>query len=548
MQPAVTKGIDVPTLMCVATALSDKYGVDITVSGSNAYTCRTEKRMSINIPAVSVQDGNYAKLVRGYLDHEVGHARFTNWDTLEMMHKAESPAFRTISNIIEDRMVEDRMSKCFAGCAYNLKEIQALVFGDKWWGGIKNTDPLQQCVCYIMAKVRNLDPNKRGKLRAKVVGAIGTNNANLMDQLLDDHGYGSTADNMELASKLVSILYSSQDSMARDVYKNALNAARKDGLSDSRAAQHASSSANRSQRDLARDLDRGSPQSESLDDHMSGVSFDSMCAEKISVDASKHGTAADKQRINEIHRVALVDGNIMTLDTDAIANAMKQTTTLVSRLASLLKAYTVNRCGHKEQGNLDTRRIASVATGNTRVFHNTVRRLAVDTDVTLLVDASGSMDGERNDVTSPAIYAIMRALRGLHGVTSSAYALSGADFFPVFRRTEPVTARCELRPFSTTPLAGALVKLFTLLPSDNRRKLVIVMTDGRADDNVSLVLPIYKRAGVKVLCIGIQNNACTDCFPKEDVRTVEELSELPGAIFDLLQRNIVDNRTIGSIQ
>lgn len=551
MQPVVTKGIDVPTLMCVAAALSEKYGVVITVSGKHAYTHRSDDGMCINIPAVSVDNSDYAKLVRGYLDHEVGHARFTDWDVMDKQ-VMESDVFRTLVNILEDKMVETKMSNCFAGCKYNLSEIEKLLFDACWWHDIDDSI-LSQTIHYILAKVRDLDPAKRAALRKKITPVLTDATVNQIDTLLDGHSYASTADNSCLARQIEALLRNKQSAISQAAYDKQYNdQVQKHHKADFAAKMEADIAKRTAQRTLATVFDSGpgvcrdANCPNTLEEMAPGVAFDARCAQMLG-DGVADASPMDKIMLDTIVPVTITDGNIDFLTGEAMSKAMQQTTALASRLSSLLKAYTNNRCGHKQQGMLDTRRVASVATGNTRVFHNVSRRLSVDTDVTLLVDASGSMERERNAVASPAIYALMRALRSMHGVTSAAYALSGHDFYSIFRRTDSVTPRCNLRPFSTTPLGGALIKLFTLLPSDNRRKLVLVLTDGVADDDVPAVLSIYRKAGVKVLCVGIQDNECTKHFPKEDVRTVHQMSELPQAVFDLIQRNIIDNCTNASL-
>ena len=63
----------------VAVALSEEYGVRVVSSGLRAHTTYSSDggKPVITIPAVDTSDENYLLLLRGYIDHEVGHVRFT---------------------------------------------------------------------------------------------------------------------------------------------------------------------------------------------------------------------------------------------------------------------------------------------------------------------------------------------------------------------------------------------------------------------------------------------------------------------------------------
>lgn len=120
------------TLTLVAAALSEEYGVSVTAGGNQAYTLypRSGGKPTINIPALSAKDKNYLPLCRGYIDHEVGHVRFTTRYELERISRpgASAAAVKVISNIFEDVYVERVMGECFPGCKRNLKQMVRIVF------------------------------------------------------------------------------------------------------------------------------------------------------------------------------------------------------------------------------------------------------------------------------------------------------------------------------------------------------------------------------------------------------------------------------------
>ena len=68
------------TLEMLAVAMSEEYGVTVICNGQMAETTfeQDSGRAVITIPSIPIQDRYYRALLRGYVDHEVGHVRFSD--------------------------------------------------------------------------------------------------------------------------------------------------------------------------------------------------------------------------------------------------------------------------------------------------------------------------------------------------------------------------------------------------------------------------------------------------------------------------------------
>ena len=114
------------SLPILASILGRKFGVTITFGGKDAWTDGSR----INIPALPVDaDKELLLLIRGYIDHEAGHVRETDFSLLhtEQLTKLE----HTISNVIEDWRIEKKMGEVFPGCRLNLDWLRRHLFAAK---------------------------------------------------------------------------------------------------------------------------------------------------------------------------------------------------------------------------------------------------------------------------------------------------------------------------------------------------------------------------------------------------------------------------------
>ena len=98
-------------LPLIAMVLGDKLGLTVTVQGNMA--CTDGKH--INIPVLPENDIDSLVAVRGFLDHEAAHVRFTE------MSAVKPPGFvGSLMNLLEDIRIEHAMSGLYPGSKQNL--------------------------------------------------------------------------------------------------------------------------------------------------------------------------------------------------------------------------------------------------------------------------------------------------------------------------------------------------------------------------------------------------------------------------------------------
>ena len=105
-------------LPLLAQALGDKYGVKVDIGGDRAWTDGD----TIQLPALPLEDdGKLWVLANGYLDHEAGHVRHSDFTVA----RGATPLHQTISNILEDIRVDARLGERYPGCLSNSRRLDA---------------------------------------------------------------------------------------------------------------------------------------------------------------------------------------------------------------------------------------------------------------------------------------------------------------------------------------------------------------------------------------------------------------------------------------
>lgn len=108
------------------TQLLTGMGLTVTQRGTSAYVQvdpKTQKPVLINIPHIP-DDADQALLqaIQGFVDHEVAHVLFTNWDVVRKSN-ARGEKFNNLRNLLEDTFIEREMGKKFPGSAYNIQRL-----------------------------------------------------------------------------------------------------------------------------------------------------------------------------------------------------------------------------------------------------------------------------------------------------------------------------------------------------------------------------------------------------------------------------------------
>ena len=100
------------------TQILTESNVKVTQQGMEAYTTADPKTGAIkhiNLPYLPDDASEtLIQAVQGYLDHEVGHALFSDFSLLKSV---TSDSIKQLHNIVEDAFVERKMAQKFRGSA-----------------------------------------------------------------------------------------------------------------------------------------------------------------------------------------------------------------------------------------------------------------------------------------------------------------------------------------------------------------------------------------------------------------------------------------------
>ncbi|MCI0419205.1 MAG: VWA domain-containing protein [Acidobacteria bacterium] len=136
-------------LPIVASVLGRKYGVAVEIGGRDALT----NGQRIILPALPVDDQKAALLAYGYLDHEAGHVRLTDFTAVQPDLTAASPLKHQLWNIFEDIRIEQAMGQMFPGCRINLDRLTRQLVADGVFEVPSEAEPvkvLQSCLLYTL--------------------------------------------------------------------------------------------------------------------------------------------------------------------------------------------------------------------------------------------------------------------------------------------------------------------------------------------------------------------------------------------------------------
>lgn len=221
---------------------------------------------------------------------------------------------------------------------------------------------------------------------------------------------------------------------------------------------------------------------------------------------------------------------------------------LYGRLADVLQTMTLVRhstgmCGAR----LDAHVLHRASVGDGRIFSKKVQRLRRTTEVALLFDASGSMiengysKGSNNEMAQCMALGCIKALRTLPGVKSSLSGFSNGELFVMSDYDDPVH-EVILSARGDTPLGASLVELTSQFSDGpDVRRIILFFTDGfpNAVGFVTLALDLAKRSGIEVYGIGLQTKAINTFMDSDHSMVVNSINDLAGGMCDMLRKGMV---------
>jgi hypothetical protein len=574
--------VTITTMSKLASMLSSRYGVKITISGGDAYTNFSTNPPTINLPLVASGDGHKV-LLRGYIDHEVGHIRYT-----KMLFRRDIGQWGSLTsslwNICEDVYIERAMSAAFKGCAQNLRAI-ALELFDKPVTLTTGTPALEVIFSYILYGCRGI-PVKEIRPHAMALRKVFPFPAVLpkLDKLILHSAETQNSDEcFALATRmtrLITSVYKPNDIGGKNSGTRKQESGAGAGGQQSSAGKQKSGAGSGEQLfelDTAGDKKTKSL-SKSLQKDMEKVltamgvmnktplTWSQQCEDEKehtnlrNYDFSELGTKFDSGRVisGEImpsaltlsafgcqERLRMSDYRKMgatKADPRYMVEGDRLAVRLGSRIRSVLQTRSLTKRGTGSTGlKLDGSHLYRTRIGDTRVFRHDTPGQTPDIELIFLMDSSGSMHGKRQDMVNYTTYAVVKATQNIRGCrvgvvsfNSSLFLLKGLnDSIPPARLT-------KISAFGSTQLGSALVQVLDMFTPNARRHAVVMMTDGRADDFPILKVTVNDAcsSGIDIMALGVGGGGrhIKDVVERNGgyFRAVDKAEDIPEALLGML--------------
>lgn len=542
-------------LPIVAAAYGEKFGVKVLIQGQDAFTDGER----IVIPTANPDDPHYQQIAWGYLAHEAAHIRHTNFD---MVKKASSkPIRKALLNIIEDVRIENELAKDYPGTRRSISQVIEYMVDTQQMSVPEQLEPASNLQAWLLFRLRchflgqkaltplyqAVDERVRQLFPAAAMSRLSA-------MLTAVPSLGSTGEVLKLVDAIVAMLEEesrppqdeSDADSGNDIGQDASNDS--NNSSDSQTPEAASSAMG----DAAETGDSdNSDQADNLRQALeaSAAQFEpdtfAQVAEVLSEQAEGH-QGVTPLSLPQAEQAMLGDEAILTLSASESAQ-------IRARLRGMVQSSQDNRNHAKRHGlRVATHRLAASQAGESRLFIQRQPRIAPNAAVHLLVDISGSMGkpiGEGNrkyfHVANEAALALAMALEGIPGVVPA------VSYFPGIHQEVSIAllpkqsvrhrAACfDQKPRGCTPMAQAMwFAANSLLAQKQKRKLMIVLTDGDPDDWAAThdIVDRCRRSGFELLGIGIQTRSVEKFFPQSIV--INDVKDLKRELFEVTQQLLI---------
>lgn len=542
-------------LPIVAAAYGEKFGVKVLIQGQDAFTDGER----IVIPTANPDDPHYQQIAWGYLAHEAAHIRHTNFD---MVQKASSkPIRKALLNIIEDVRIENELAKDYPGTRRSISQVIEYMVDTQQMSVPEQLEPASNLQAWLLFRLRchflgqkaltplyqAVDERVRQLFPAAAMSRLSA-------MLTAVPSLASTGEVLKLVDAIVAMLEEesrppqdeSDADSGNDIGQDASNDS--NNSSDSQIPETDSSAT----ADVAETGDSdNSDQADNLRQALeaSAAQFEpdtfAQVAEVLSEQAEGH-QGVTPLSLPQAEQAMLGDEAILTLSASESAQ-------IRARLRGMVQSSQDNRNHAKRHGlRVATHRLAASQAGESRLFIQRQPRIAPNAAVHLLVDISGSMGkpiGEGNrkyfHVANEAALALAMALEGIPGVVPA------VSYFPGIHQEVSIAllpkqsvrhrAACfDQKPRGCTPMAQAMwFTANSLLAQKQKRKLMIVLTDGDPDDWAAThdIVDRCRRSGFELLGIGIQTRSVEKFFPQSIM--INDVKDLKRELFEVTQQLLI---------
>ncbi len=536
----------------LASVLGNRYGIEIVITGDVAMTDGS----TIYLPSLPLDcDDTFLGLLRGYLDHEAAHIRYTDFDLLQSENLTNFEQF--VWNSIEDWRIEQLMASHFSGCKLNFHWLIHHVFCEKKKKRkvIKLDEILAE---WILLSIRAWDVQEL-EVQTKVLEKqINMQCPKLLDELgailLEvKNKCKSCEDALNYTKVIVACIekyinqLEQENQITKQTQSTNSNNTQGENKNENSISNNNETSAitttectNEGQGDLSSNLRN------LLDGNSTCLPRSTGEIAKQEIEKVRSGSHRERLR------VALTGiKNVRPLSKSVINHALRVSASLKARLQGLLQAQNLERRTIALHGKINKNRLHGLAVNDTKVFLQKSKIQTENTAIHILLDTSGSMRGKIG-IASEACFALGKSLENTKNINIGisafpaiqGYAPAGVNSVYVYelvRHGEKVSDNFEITQEGGTPLTEALWWVFPrLLAQKEERKIILLITDGEPDnrDTAMHAIEYAEKIGIEIYGIGIPPCIIEDVLPNRSIR-IENVNELPQAMFGLLQTALI---------
>ncbi|EQB4333709.1 hypothetical protein ACYJ2D_003804, partial [Providencia stuartii] len=385
------------SLAIVANVLAGKFDISIKFTTDEAYCGVSESgKYEIGIPYTT--DTSFGNILLGFLLHEIGHAKFTDFS---FVAQTGNKYISVLENICEDIWIESKLEHVYGGAKYYLDAVRQHVFTEKPINSVisieeKITFFINYVLLHGRSKYNGVVVNNINDLKLQFISIFTKTISDKVDRLLEMVLLSTTTvDNNLIAKKLFIVLATAlqlkpQDTLppsngSSDNYGNSEgNDSDGSGNSDCSGMGKTSNGPNDANFSTETDIDDLDSDPESFSDIFKDVSFDTINANVIqditSTISNKEQLKKDmssKGIVNDFFNVAIIntewkknfDQATQTITSLDIKRSLTTGSRLRRSFEKLVHDNTTSTSRLREQGaRIKSSKLAGVKTGNTNIF------------------------------------------------------------------------------------------------------------------------------------------------------------------------------------
>lgn len=548
-------------LPIVAAAYGRKFNIPVQVGGEQA---RTDGR-TIQIPTIpETPDGK--TLAFGYLAHEAGHIRFTDFD----VDRHTTPLGRCIENILEDVRIEQAMIQQYPGTRTTLDAVVETLIAEGTLSPVRTTSTPAEILANGLLALARYHTRQQSALMPHAQTAdqvmrqvLGSRFVHRLQGLMTEiPTLTNTAETIALARRIVALMEQEAqpepeepenpghtDGTASEDEPEAPEGQNLDQGSESQAPhpeentpddqdQDSECEAATPEEPTSEETTTENPEPESGGSDSQGAGgtasasstepaerFDIKTALQSALDAGEDQLPEDLfQTVAETLGEQSGYSPVLLPSLEAYSGDAQQgrstlnrvkvhSAKLTTRLQALIESQTLEKPRAAKRGRaLSAAHLHRAGVGDPRIFRLKDHKTAPNTALHLLIDLSGSMTGGQDVLALEAAMALALALEPIKGVSRAVTAFPSVDGLDekvtrLLAHGERVVTRAGAfvqRGRGSTPMTGALwYAAADLLARPETRKVILTLTDGIPDDSTSTAKLIKQATAAGLQMIGV---------------------------------------------